>query len=62
MSIITKTHHSIRVVKISSVPNAEEFKEWLENMACPILMGETDPYDWAYEYDYLEFIKIKPFE
>lgn len=52
----------MRVVMISSVDNSGDFKEWLEDKDCPILMGETDPYDWAYEYDYLEFIKIKPFE
>ena len=62
MSLITKTHHGMRVVMISSVDNSEEFKEFLETCTCPVLMGETNPYDWAYEYDYLEFIKIKPFE
>ena len=38
------------LIRISSV--GEDFNQWLTGQTLPVVVGNKNPYDWAYYHDY----------
>lgn len=52
--------HGIWIVKISEVPNSEEFAKWLAGQTLPLVEESDSPTGWAYEGDYSRWINNLP--
>lgn len=69
--VICKEHTTYKVIYIPSVPDEAGFRDYLESKAMPAQRDKTFAEDWqfkdnadewAYEWDYVRFIKINPYE
>lgn len=47
----------MKLVRISDVKG---FSDWLAGQTMPVVEGDKNPFDWAYEWDYERFINNLP--
>ena len=51
--VIRKQCDGFVAVKISTI---DGFYDWMVGQTTPLVVGDENPYDWAYEWDYERYI------